>query len=421
MLDYVPVAFDTAGGTFLERIVSKWLAIGCIGFLVFSGCAQKETAGNGGASLASPDSATMSNSKPADRASIMNQPSADASQTVAWVNGRAITLDQLRKPVFEAYGLQFLLHLVQLEMAKQKVAALNLTVTPEDIAHERDLTLEQLFGNSIDATKLNLSEQEKQAFIRKEEERLLNQFLTMQRISLPEFELAMETGANLRKLAQAQVKDKISEDNLKEAFSIEYGEKVRVRHIQVSNLREAAEARGRIEAGETFEKVARELSRNNVTRQLGGEIRPFSRSDRFWPVKFVEAAFELKTTGELSDIIHTGDAYHIIKLEERVAPKAVKFEDHKEILREKLYNLLLQVRSKQLREELAVEARDVLKIQDPILRKQYQERMDRAAGETGADANQIRRQMELDVTPPTNGEKPTGPEVARPPATRPGN
>ena len=310
-------------------------------------------------------------------------------------------------------------------MARQKTTALGATVTPEDIAHERRLTLEQLFSQTMDPNKLDMPEAEKKEFIRKEQERLLGQFLTMQRISRPEFELAMETGAHLRKIAQAQVQDKISEDNLKEAFSIEYGEKVRVRHIQVANLREAAEARRRIDGGEAFEKVARELSRNNVSRQIGGEIRPFSRNDRFWPAKFVEAAFELKKPGELSDIIQASDAYHIIKLEERLAPKAVRFEDHKEILREKLYNLLLQVRSKQLREELAAEARDMLKIEDPILRRQYQERLDRAAGETGADPDQIRKQIERDANPPAanpdNPDKQNGPEVARPPATRPGN
>jgi foldase protein PrsA len=407
-----------------ERTVSRWLAICSTALLVLAGC-QQQNPQAGTAGLASPEVATMSASRGVQQPSIMHQPSADSSQAVAFVNGRPITLDQLRRPVFEAHGLQFLLHLVQLEMARQKAAILDLSVDADDIAHERTLTLEQLFGNSIDASKLNLPEEDKHEFVRMEEERLLAQFLALQRISQPEFELALQTGAHLRKIAQAQLKDRISEENLREAFSIEYGEKVRVRHIQVANLREAAEARRRIDAGEAFEQVARELSRNNLSRQLGGEIRPFSRSDRFWPVKFVEASFELKNSGDLSDIIHTGDAYHLLKLEERIAPRAVKFEDHKEIIREKLYNLLLQVRSKQLREELAAEARNVLRIEDSILRRQYQERMERAAGESGAEPEQIRRQIELDASPPTTphhaGEQPGGPEVARPPAIRPGN
>ena len=43
--------------------------------------------------------------------------------------------------MMEAYGLQFMLHLAQLELGRQHAKALGLTVTPEEIAQERQRTL----------------------------------------------------------------------------------------------------------------------------------------------------------------------------------------------------------------------------------------------------------------------------------------
>lgn len=239
--------------------------------------------------------------------------------------------------------------------------------------------------------------------------------------------MAVQTGACLRKLAEVQVIGKITDKDLLEAFNIEYGEKVRVRHIQLVNQKEAAEARRRLENGEAFERVAMEMSTDANSKRYGGEIRPFSRAERFWPAQFVDAAFALRKPGELSDTINDGQAFHIIRLEERIPPnKLAKFEEHKEYLREKLNGLMVQARAKILRAELAVQVGKSLKIEDPLLRRQYLERLERAEG--SADAQQVRRDLEArrpadnDVRPaaPTTRSTSNGqPEVARPPATRP--
>jgi hypothetical protein len=265
-----------------------------------------------------------------------------------------------------------------------------------------------------------------------EYDRLVEQFLMTQRISPPEFDLAMQTGAYLRKLASRGMETKITEELLKQGFAIMYGEKVRVRHIQLANIREVAEAQRRLKDGEPFEKVAGEMSTDPVSRRNGGEIRAFSRAEPAWPEAFKDAAFALQEPGEISEPVHTGDSIHIIKLMAKIPPnKAVTYEANKEYVREELLKGLLIVRIRQLREAIAVEARSAIKIQDPVLRKQYVDRLERSAGGSGRDPNVVRKEIEADqrqtpstqpTTAPSEGQNtpPVPSEGQRPPATMPG-
>lgn len=414
--------------------MSKRLAAACVTLILAGACAPKEPAPQGH-SLANPNVLTGSENPP-PRPGDVPSPLLDPQRPVAMVNGQPITADQLHRPLVEAHGLKMLLYLVQLEMAKQKAREAGLIITPEAVAQERQRTLDGLFKASISVEKLKGSDQEKEAFRQKEYERLLNHFLDTQRLSLQEFELAVETSAYLRKLAEPGLREQISEEILQDGFRIKYGERIRVRHIQVANPREWAEARRRVDAGEPFEKVAAELSQDEQTRKQGGLMRIFSRAERTLPEAFKTEAFALKEPGELSGPVQAGGAYHLIKLEEKFPPnKAVKYEDHREILREELYNLMLNRRVGEIRQDLVMEARRLMTIQDPVLKRQYQAWLDRSAGEVARDADQVRKEIELDnaKAPPTQpspqpSPQPVGapegsagrPEVARPPATRPG-
>lgn len=318
--------------------------------------------------------------------------------------------------------MQFVLHLAQLESVKEKAKELGVTVSAQDIAAERRITLEATFKDTIETDNLKMTDIEKQNYRQQKYEELLEKLLETQRISQPEFRLAMETGAYLRKIAEAQVKGRVSDEEVQKAFGIKYGEKVRVRHIQLSNVREAAEALRRLSAQEPFAKVAQEMSRDEKSRVNGGVIRAFSRAEPMWPAAFIDAAFDLKKPGDLSGMITTGESVHIIQLEEKIPPnKAVKFEDYRDSLRKELYTLITQYRMKQLREEIAFEAARSLNIEDPMLRRQYIDRKARAAGETSPDPSTIRRDLDAERSrPATTRSAATQPETDRPPATKPG-
>src|SRR5439155_8263417 len=55
---------------------------------------------------------------------------------VAQVGPVSVTMDQLQRPLTEAYGLNLLLNLVQLEVAKENAVRAGVKVTPQDIQQE---------------------------------------------------------------------------------------------------------------------------------------------------------------------------------------------------------------------------------------------------------------------------------------------
>ena len=78
----------------------------------------------------------------------------------------------------------------------------------------------------------------------------------------------------------------------------------------------------RINKGEDFNKLAKELSEDEGSKENGGELGTFFEGDMV--KEFEEAAFSLKE-GEVSDIVETKFGYHIIKVNSN-GPSALPFE-----------------------------------------------------------------------------------------------
>jgi foldase protein PrsA len=105
-------------------------------------------------------------------------------------------------------------------------------------------------------------------------------------------------------------------------------ETIRVRHILVKSMDEAKKVKERLKKGEDFAKVAREVSIDSGTKDLGGDLGYFSRGKMVKP--FEDAAFSLRKKGEISDIVQTEFGFHIIKLEDRKPAEVLSFESAKE-------------------------------------------------------------------------------------------
>ena len=90
------------------------------------------------------------------------------------------------------------------------------------------------------------------------------------------------------------------------------------KHILVPTREEAEIAFDRINKGESFDKVAQEMSTDKVSAQRGGQIGPFRRGELV--KEFEEVVFNLKK-GEISDIVETPFGLHIItKVSEEKLP-----------------------------------------------------------------------------------------------------
>ena len=58
--------------------------------------------------------------------------------------------------------------------------------------------------------------------------------------------------------------------------------------------------------------------------------------------------------------------------------------------------MLAQTRMTQLRNDIALEAGKSMKIQDPLLKKQYEERMARTVGEVSRERSEMSRELEME-------------------------
>lgn len=365
-----------------------------------------------------------------------------ATRIVATISdGRAqkhITLDQVLKPLMEAHGLNTLLIVVQLELAKGLAERAGVKVTDADIALERENTLAKLFSENDEKIDADIAKAEKAKNEKKVEElkkqkdtdraTLLKQFMEQQRITASELDLVLTTNLYLRKIAEPQVANQIKDEDVRQEFAIRYNEQIKARHIQVKRPQDAAEVYRRLKEGQPFEQVARDLSTNLTTAALGGELPPFGRGDTRLPQNFKEVAFGLKD-GEYSDPVEADGSYHIIKAEHRIQPRVVKFEDVEKSLRQDLTERVTQAVVARIRSDIGQVARTAMKIHDPELAKQFQAKIksfedQQAAAEKAKADLEKERQRTIDAaggpgaTQPSDAAAPSvvGPKAGPAPA-----
>ena len=285
-------------------------------------------------------------------------PATGDALSVATVHGVTITRSDLYRPLVESYGLPMLQTVMLLKLSQQVADQNHVTVTPADVRTERTRMLADVFPDAPAG----------------DDETLLDQLLKQQNITRPQFEMVLQTNANLRKVVEPHL-PAFTDDQLRQAFGLRYGENRQVSDIEVPNMRVAAEVKQRLDAGEPFGQVASEFSDDPRTRNLGGELPPFSAQSPNMPQAIRDAVFSMQV-GKVSDVVQDGSSYHILKLERIFPPRVVKFEDVKESVRKILQDSWIRLAIRQLREQLSQEAIQTVHIDDPELNAQWQKRLE---------------------------------------------
>ena len=233
------------------------------------------------------------------------------SDIVAKIDNETITKDELYDVLVEqggekALGALISEKIVDLEVKKQKIK-----VTDEEVEKEIEKMKENYGG-----------------------EEAFN--MTIMQYGLDEESLKENVTMNLKikKLLEPEIS--ISDEEISDYFKenkdmLGEPEQVDARHILVETEEQAKDIREKLEAGEDFEKLAKEHSMDQGSKEAGGELGVFGKGEMV--KEFEEAAFTLKPH-EISEPIKTEHGYHIIEVLEKKETKEAKFEDVKDDIKE---------------------------------------------------------------------------------------
>lgn len=146
----------------------------------------------------------------------------------------------------------------------------------------------------------------------------------------------------LRKLATD--KTEVTEEDLRQAYIRDYGEKVKARMIMFDNMRRAEEVWKKVtENPESFGEMARKYSVEQNSKALDGAIPPIKRYGSPAEAAIEEAAFKLKPN-EVSGIIQIGPGQqYVVLLCEGRTQRMVEFDDVKQSLYEQILEEKVQL------------------------------------------------------------------------------
>lgn len=106
------------------------------------------------------------------------------------------------------------------------------------------------------------------------------------------------------------VKKSVTEKDVKDHYKPD----IKASHILVSDENEAKEIKKKLDAGASFEELAKQESQDLLSKEKGGDLGYFA-SGTMTP-EFETAAYKLKV-GQISNPVKSSNGYHIIKLTDK--------------------------------------------------------------------------------------------------------
>ena len=241
---------------------------------------------------------------------------------VAVVNGEEVNRDRLADLLIDMYGNEGLELLIRRTLVKQESIKRNVTVTEEEIAER--------IGALVEG---QIKQQMKKGGL--EDEEALKRELEKAKLTLDQYKKNIQKRFKLSNgqveaelLAEKIIKKtiKITDEELREAYEEQLGEKILARQIVLRTSRDAERNLERIKTGADFEALAKKESVDRNSASRGGKMRPFG------PKGTIGKEVANLKNGEVSKIIKTDSGYHIIKIEKRIPRSLKKFSEVKEDL-----------------------------------------------------------------------------------------
>ncbi|AKG34559.1 peptidylprolyl isomerase [Paenibacillus durus] len=238
---------------------------------------------------------------------------ADGEAAVATVNGQDITKNELYDKLVQAGGESTLQSMITQELVDQEAAKAKITVTDADINNEIE-DLKKQFGG----------------------EEGLNSALSQSGMTMDVLKEQLPLQVKIRKLLEPKVK--ITDKDIQTYFnenkaSLGSEEQVRASHILVKTKEEADAIEKQLKSGGDFAALAKEKSGDPGSKDKGGDLGFFKRSDMV--AEFSNAAFKMKV-GEVSEPVKSQYGYHIIKVTDHKDAVTPTLEKSKEEIRKTL-------------------------------------------------------------------------------------
>ncbi len=226
---------------------------------------------------------------------------ATTGRPLATVDGRSITLEQVKTALIEAAGGVVLEEAVLDELLAREAEARGVRISADDIAAERTRLIET-FGTGGVARSAD------------EAERLLRSIRAARGLGEARFAALVRRNATMRALVRDEVV--MTDAALDQAREFRHGPRYRARLIVAATAAEATEALRRIDGGENFSVVAAEVS-VDASAARGGVLEAISPADASYP-SAVRSALRSMKEGEHSPPIAVESGFAILRLDEIV-------------------------------------------------------------------------------------------------------
>ncbi|WP_187355587.1 peptidyl-prolyl cis-trans isomerase [Paenibacillus tengchongensis] len=238
------------------------------------------------------------------------------SPEVAAADGQPVTDEEWTRELKKKHGDEVLLGILNHIVVGKEAAALGIQVTEEDIDRELERSMagyaseEQYYAQML--SELGLSRQE----VREE----VGYHLTLQAVATAGIHISdAEIDAYLDENAERFMPAK----------------QVQLSIIRTENYEQADEVMDRLEQGEDFAALAREVSIDEESREHGGRIGTVEENDPFWPEDLLKTAVELDA-GDIAGPLQTGDDYTVLRVENIIVPEPPEPAEIREEVRKEL-------------------------------------------------------------------------------------
>ena len=191
-------------------------------------------------------------------------------------------------------------------------AATDATVTEGDFEKQlkdrygKDM-LYEMMAQDVITKKYKVSEDDVDKEVQKAKSQYGDQFKNILKNNGLKDEADFKNQIKFKLAMNEAIKKSVTEKDVKDHYKPE----IKASHILVSDENEAKEIKKKLDAGASFEELAKQESQDLLSKEKGGDLGYF-HSGAMTP-EFETAAYKLKI-GQISDPVQSPNGYHIIKL-----------------------------------------------------------------------------------------------------------